>query len=115
MKNKIISEVANNGKYIWNLASIPTTSDQLISKAIAYLIEKHSVFSNKLNNNRDNSVKIETFCKELEIVCDIHACYRLKFGKQINWKTVNLSDCLCVSAEAEIPESEWELNVDQHL
>ena len=26
-----------------------------------------------------------------------------------------MSDCLCVSAEAKIPESEWELNVDQHL
>jgi len=117
VKNKIIIEVANNVKYIWNLASIPTTSDQLINKAIAYLIQKHSVFSKKLNKNRDNSVKIETFCKELEILFDICACacYKPKFGKQTNWKTVKLSDCLCVSAEAKIPESEWEFYVDQHL
>jgi hypothetical protein len=113
MCSELVDEVAN----IWKMASLPAVSKELISKKVRNLIEKYNKFSHSLNKKRDNKVKIDFFCSDLNLLFDVCSCrcFKSKFGKPIDWNNVKLSDCLCVSLDLKIPETEWDFYVDQQL
>lgn len=117
VKSETYSELVDEIVNIWNLASLPHTSSELILKNVQYLIEKYTSFSYSLNTKRDNKLKIEKFRSEMNFLFDVCSCrcFKSKFGKPVDWNDVKFTDCFCVSLDCKIPGTEWDFYVDQQL
>ena len=110
-KSEIVSQVTKELSSIWERASLKTIDDIQIQKMVFRLIEKYESIRRSHNSKSINKNKLN-YANELNELFDISSCpcYKPKFGKTIDSSSIKSTDSVC---ENKIPESEWELYVDQ--